>query len=245
MTNEKRLEALYYLARTTSGDLYPVEDMIKNPAAYERSSSPILAAFAAVILDTLGKMDKKTTPAATLAALKRITNTDDRTRGTWTDRDGWNIIGSPYMAIRIRDPFPASIPERTPDQGTPPDFSRIFTGAETAHGDFSSAYGYREFTPDELPTPAELKAHCAAHGMRRNSRGGKPYTISTKTADGKPVNIGISPYLLQDLREALPGAKLYHAGPVDMIHALDPETGDLIGLLCPVRVEQPAAENVA
>lgn len=245
MTNEKRLEALYFLARQTSGNLYPVEDMIQNPAAYEYSSSPIMAAFAAVILDTITKMDKQTTTAATLAAMKRITNTDDRTRGTWTDRDGWHIIGNPYMAIRSRDPFPASIPERTPDQGTPPDFSRIFTGAEHAHGDTASAYSYKEFTPAELPTPAQLKAHCASHGMRRNGRGGKPYIISTTDANGKPLNIGVSPYLLQDLREAIPEAILYHANQTDMIHALDPKTGDVVGLLCPVRVAQPAEDTAA
>lgn len=241
MTNEKRLETLYNLARTTSGDLYPVEDMIKNPAQFDAWQRwPILSDFAALILDTLAKMDRQTTPAATLAALKRITDTDEKTRGAYTDRDGWHIIGSPWAAVRSREAYPASIPERTPEQGNPPDFSRIFSDAEAAHVD------YIEFTSDELPTLAELKAHCAAHGMRRNKRGGKPYVISTTDANDKPQNIGVSPYLLQDLRDALPDAKLYHAGPADLIHAIDPESGDLIGLLCPVRVaKQDAAENVA
>lgn len=179
----------------------------KDPDAAACSTIfPVLAALAPIMQAAREGMDKETTSAGTLAALKRIakTATKDNFRGYWIDGKGRACICSGYHAVRIQDAKFDSIP-------TVP----AWDGIEEAMKRPGS--GLYEIQP---PTVADCKAFRASHDKRAPM----------------PIDEGrrwVSSAYMLDLLQALPGAKVYATDNALAPLWFESDKGD--GILLPCR----------
>ena len=172
---------------------------------------PVLAALAPIMQDAREQMDKASTSAGILAAMKRIAKaaTRDQFRGHWIDSEGRACIVSGFHAVRLHGVKCDSIPTVT-----------AWDGIDSAMQRPTS--GLYEIQP---PSVADCKAFRAAHGKT------EPMPID----EGRRyVNAG---YML-DMLQAIPGAKLYATnqatGPIWF------EAGESDGILLPVRPPRAA-----
>ena len=116
MTSEKRYEMVCRMLRAFDGasDLGAAEQVIANPHEWANTSLfPFYADAAQLLIDAMQEMDKKTTPAAQLAALNRvIKNVPDYReglKGLLPSGDRWAVCDG-YRFIRVQNK-PESIPE--------------------------------------------------------------------------------------------------------------------------------------
>ena len=229
MTNEKKYALLTKMIREydDAAKLDGLgEKMIQNPALYTRDPFfPFLAAAAELLLDVQAAMDRGTTSAETLAALKRIYNSCPPYRpamyGFFRSGDMWALCDG-FRFVRLHDK-PGSIPE-APEaaEGNPPiDLEKIAHDALVGAEDV------------ELPAAGQIKAYIAEQKAKHGSK---------KTRWDKYEALPgwwCDPQFLLDLVQALPGASAVKApGPLKPVY-LKSENGD--GLLLPVKPPQVQA----
>lgn len=184
-----------------------IREMEKDLTAWSCSELfPVLAALAPIMQDAREQMDKATTPAGQLAALKRIAKAGARedVRGGWVDAQGRYCVCSGYHAARLPgarfDSIPAAKGLESLDQAMQ-----------------RPASGLYEI---ELPSVADCKAFKATHGKH----------------DPMPIDKGrrwVDPRYLLDMLQALPGAKVYATDRPTAPIWFESEQGD--GILLPVR----------
>lgn len=213
MTNERRY-SLCCDALRSAADLLKLDDpaalirLFENdPAGAARTPYfPILAALAPIMQEAREGMDKATTSAGTLAALKRIAKaaTRENLRGHWIDADGRACLCSGFHAVRLQGVTLGSIPTVDAWEGLGRAMERPASGL------------YRI----ELPTVAEVKAHQATNGKDSPLRidGGRRW---------------VDPRYMLDMLQALPGAVAYATDRATAPIWFDSDHGD--GILLPVR----------
>lgn len=226
MTNEKKYTLLVKMIREydAAAKLDGLgDDMIQRPDLYTHSEAfPFLACAAELLLDVQAAMDRGTTSAETLAALKRIYNNCPASRpdmdGFFRSGDMWALCDG-FRFVRLHSK-PGSIPEAQPTPGdkSPLDLEKLAQEALVGAEDV------------ELPTAGQIKAviaeEKAKHGSKKN-RWDKWEALPGWYCD---------PQFLLDLVQALPGAKAVKApGPYKPLY-LRSENGD--GYLLPVRPRQ-------
>ena len=210
-----------YCLEAGHGDDIP-EKISARPGDWTKGKVfPALAAAAQIIEEAREQMDKKTTPAGRLAALKRISsdNYNENFKGQF-EQDGIYYICNGYQLLSSREPFPASVPmlKEVP-------FSR--PAAEL----YPNISDYHEITLDA----ADIRAFKSDPAHKRAGRlGYYPYILH----DGAQ-NIGMSPDKALDILVALPSDNftIYARRPIDpIVFHID---GEPAAILMPVRVDQP------
>lgn len=230
MTPEKRYAAAAEIIRALARFQYEqadfAETVIKAPEQWMYSPHfPSIAAAASILEEARAEMDKATTGAGRLAALKRIASEGayDTWRGQFEYSGKWYICTG-YQLLIASEPWPASIPtlKEAP--------TRDITRAIPVYTDF------HEITLDR----AAIKAHKADPANKISRSLQKPFIIR----DGAQ-NIGISARLALDTLAALPAGnmKVYARRPIDPI--MIEIDGTLAAMLMPVRVDQPKKEEDA
>ena len=226
MTNEKKYTLLVKMIREYD-DAAKLdgfgEKAIERPDVFAYSENfPFLACAAELLLDVQAAMDRGTTSAETLAALKRIYNSCPASRpammGFFRSGDMWALCdGCRFVRLHSK---PGSIPEaqQTPDGKSPLDLEKIAQEALVGAEDV------------ELPTAGQIKAviaeEKAKHGSKKNNWD-KWEALPGWYCD---------PQFLLDLVQALPGAKAVKALGAKKPLYLRSENGD--ALLLPVRPPQ-------
>ena len=229
MTNEKKYALLVKMIREydDAAKLEGLgEKMIQNPALYTRDPFfPFLACAAELLLDVQAAMDRGTTSAETLAALKRIYNSTPESRqamrGFFRSGDMWALCDG-FRFVRLHDK-PGSIPEAPQGAGDKPPID-LDEYAKQALVDAEDV---------ELPQAGQIKAYIAEqkakHGGKKN-RWERYEALPGWWCD---------PQFLLDLVQALPGASAVKApGPYKPVY-LKSENGD--GLLLPCKPPQVQA----
>lgn len=219
MTHEKRYSLCCEALRSAAA-LLNIDDangLIKlfeeDPAHAARTPYfPILAALAPIMQEAREGMDKTTTSAGTLAAMKRIANaaTREQFRGHWIDKEGRACVCSGSHAVRLLGVKCDSIPAVPVWDGIGQAMQRPASGL------------YRI----ELPTAAECKAFRAANGKN------KPMPI-----DGG--RRWVDPRFMLDMLQAMPGAVAYTTEKAISPLWFESDQGD--GILLPVRPPKQGA----
>lgn len=224
MTNEKKYTLLVKMIREydDAAKLDGLgEKVIERPDVFAHSGvSPFLACAAELLLDVQAAMDRGTTSAETLAALKRIYNNCPASRpaldGFFRSGDMWALCDG-FQFVRLHSK-PGSIPEAQSRGKSPLDLEKLAQEALVGAEDV------------ELPTAGQIKAVIAAekakHGSRKN-RWDKWEALPGWYGD---------PQFLLDLVQALLGAKAVKAPGAYKPLYLRSENGD--GYLLPVRPPQ-------
>lgn len=207
MTNEKRLEKLYAIAKSADPDRYNAFCKNLKMAATSGLFPEIMGNCADLILDIMEQEDKKTAKPATLALVKKLyKNANPACAGGYTE-NGKYCISDGYTAIRLNNGNFDTIPTREPLQA----IARAFT-------DFPQE-------PQEIPVPsaAELKQYIAAHKTGKNER--VCIDLGTAYVDAE---------LLLDIVKAFPkDITFWTHRPGYMIYFNTADFGD--GILCEVR----------
>ena len=159
MTNEKKYALLVKMIREydDAAKLEGLgEKMIQRPDSYTHDEFfPFLAAAAELLLDVRAAMDRGTTSAETLAALKRIYNSclasQPAMDGFFWSGDMWALCDG-FRFVRLHDK-PGSIPEAPQGAGDKPpiDLEKIAHDALVGAEDV------------ELPTAGQIKAFICAN----------------------------------------------------------------------------------
>ena len=228
MNAEKRYAAAVTLLREYCREAGHGDDVVEKikarPGDWTRSTIfPAFAAAAQIIEDALAEMDKKTTGAGRLAALKRIAvdNYNPKFAGQFEEDGKWYICNG-YQLIGSQEPFPASIPILPERPFTRP-------AAEL----FPNISDYHKITLDR----AALKAH-KADPANKTRHDFKPYILR----DGVQ-NIGMNAKWALDVIAAMPqdDFTVYARRPIDpIVFAIDSEP---VAILMPCRVDQPKKED--
>lgn len=131
MKSEKRYELACNMLRSydaiSGGVMNAAEEVIKNPQKWTDSTIfPFYADAAQMLLDALQEMDKKSTGAGRMAAIKRIYKSASSGRredlhGAFRSGDRWALCDG-YRFIRLNSK-PDSIPE-APQKGDPFDLDK-------------------------------------------------------------------------------------------------------------------------
>lgn len=219
MTNEKMYSTVCdmvraYGMRDDSADI--AAQVISDPrkwAAYSKAI-PFYPSAAALLVDAMESMDKKTTARGQLSAVKKFLSDSDARplyKKMW-EQGGYYCACDGYKAIRLKSDLP-SLPHATPDDGTPLDLEKKFS---TCRKDAVLA----------LPTIGELKAFIAAHKKQN-----KPFLL-----DGCVL---VNPEYLLAAMQALPGATFYK--PANYYSPVYFKSDDGDGILLPVK---PSAEQI-
>lgn len=169
---------------------------------------PALAPLAAIMQDSREKMDRATTSAGTLAALKRIAKAANRDnmRGGWTDAAGRFCVCSGFHAVRLHGVKFDSIPAI-------PGFDGLEKCMQRPASDLYEI---------EPPSVADCKAFKAQHGKGSQ----RPMPI-----DGG--RRWVNPAYMVDMLQALPGAKVYTTDAPTSPIWFESDQGD--GILMPAR----------
>ena len=229
MTNEKKYALLVKMIQEydNTAKLDGLGDkMIQRPDLYTHSQNfPFLACAAELLLDVQAAMDRQTTSAETLAALKRIYNSCPASRpamaGFFRSGDMWALCDG-FRFVRLHDK-PGSIPEAPEAAGGKPPIDL----EKTAQG---AVVGAEEV---ELPAAGQIKAVIAEQKAKHGAK--KTYWDKYEALPGWYCD----PQFLLDLVQALPGAKAVKAPGAHKPVYLRSENGD--GMLLPVRPPQVQA----
>lgn len=154
MTNEKRLEKLYAIAKAADADRYDAFCKNLKLAATSGLFPEIMTHCADMILDIVEQEDKKTAKPATLALVKKLyKNATSACAGGYID-NGKYCITDGCTAIRLNNANFDTIPTREP-----------LHVIRCALSDFPQ-------DAQEIPVPsvAELKQYIAAHKTSKNAR---------------------------------------------------------------------------
>lgn len=216
MTSEKIFENVLAMMKAydAAADMSMTEKILEDPEAWSRCAfNPFIASAAALIQATREGMDKKTTPAGSLAAVKRIYKSalsmpNASLHGATRSGDRWSICDG-YRFIRLNSK-PESIPE-VHGLGFDPE-KAIPAGA-------------RDAEPVTLPTVAELKEKIAA----LKAEHGRAWT--REPIEALP-GWWCNPQYLLDMVQALPGGTAY--APAGRVSPLYYESPDGDALLLPV-----------
>lgn len=232
MTNEKRYQFACEMLRAydaiSDGAMNAAEEVIANPHKWENAVFfPFYAAAAEMLIEARQGMDKNTTAAGTLSALKRIYKScaashRESLRGFFPSGDRWALCDG-YRFIRLN-----SKPESIPDAPPAPEYFNL-DGCIPADA--------RDAEPVELPTAAEIKAHIAD----RKAKHGKKWRTNSDAAIQALPGWWCNPEYLLDMIQALPGGVAYKpGGPFKPLYIESPD-GD--ALLLPVRHVEPVEQR--
>lgn len=224
MTTEKTYENIVRMMRAFDCETKRnyTEVVLQRPEQFAKSDLPFYAEAAEIIIDLRTKMDKASTPAAKVNAIKNIIKNAPESRpimkGLFRNGDKW-VACDGNRAIRT---------------GT--DISSV---AHTEEPNFS----IERFIPKErgetltTPSVAEVKAFIAERGYTKSNFHGKEGFC----LDGY---VWVNPFFLLDMLNALPGCVAYKpTSQLSAIYMQSTETGD-DGILLPVRPPK-AAEQTA
>lgn len=175
---------------------------------------PFYASAARMLIDCREQMDKKHTPAARMAAVKRLCKSamgtnDRRLAGIFQNRGKYAICNG-YMFVRLADDIPA-LPHVDTEKVMPLDLEKCTPPSEMF------------VAVAELPAVADLKAYIA----KCKAIGGKDHKISYELPNGVYVN----PQSLLDMIQIFPDAVAHITGPTAPIYF---ESADGDGVLMPV-----------
>lgn len=221
MTNEKMYSTVCdmirdYGQRDESADI--AAQVISDPrkwAAYSKAI-PFYPSAAALLVDAMESMDKKTTARGQLSAVKKFLS-DNAARPLYRkmwEQGGYYCACDGYKAIRLKSDLP-SLPHATPDDGEPVNLEKSF-----------SACRKDDDAVLTLPTIGELKAFISAHKKQN-----KPFLL-----DGCVL---VNPEYLLAAMQALPGATFYK--PKNYYSPVYFKSDDGDGILLPVK---PSAEQI-
>lgn len=229
MTHDKRYELICNMIRAygaeSSDPAYfadRAQRVIENPRNYVSwATIPFYADAAELLVEALEGMDKATTPASALAAMKRIYKgcSDSRPmlKGLFKSGDRWALCDG-YRFIRV-----SSKPESIPEASTMPG------GEEPINLDKCIPDESRYSEAVTVPTAAEIRAFMAANKIK-SGRG-----VTYNAMEALP-GWWCNPAYLLDAVQALPGAIFHkpksHYSPL----YFESETGD--GMLLPVRHQE-------
>lgn len=229
------VEMLKCYERETGRDDGSLEKILANTAELERlaafTAAPnIYASAARIILPLLEGMDKKTSGAGRVNAIKRIIKEapgyNAALQGIFPDA-GYFVACSGYHAVRLTSDI-TSIKHTVPHSFS---VDKIFSDIPNK----DSAETLRR------PKTSEIKAFCAEKGLRRNTCK-TPYTPPEW-----PDWIAVNPYYLLDILEALPEAEIvlpYKLNSIIYFRGEGGEGGEE-GVLCPIRVNDCNAKYAA
>lgn len=188
--------------------------VISKPWEWEKCVyNEFYSTAAKMLIDCRVKMDKATTPAAAIAAVKRIcksavSRNDPRLAGIFEDR-GLYAVCDGYRYVRLKNDLD-SLPH-------------VEKGVK--------AFDLAKCTPDKskftaevpVPTAAELKAYIG----KAASMYGKNNKISYEIAAG----VFLDPHYLLDMVQIFPDCKAFITSPLAPVY-FESENGD--GLICAV-----------
>ena len=216
MTPEKRFSLIS--AAMNALDKKTADAIRKNPAefcGFEKSSAPVVSAFAELLADAAAEIDKKAGRCDQAAALKNIIKSamQDRLRGMF-ENGGRFCACSGFHAVRLFADVP-SVP-RVPDGVDVLDMERCFP----------------EYTGQrvDLPSVAGLKKHIAGHGLTRAKMG----KISPAEKKAVLYQIGpafFNPFYLLDVMQAT------NFRPEDGKAVLTADARGYVTYCCPLRIE--------
>ena len=222
MTNEKIYSTLCDMLRLfgdRDGQADFAETVIKNPHKYAsfKSPFPFYGEAAALLVDCMESMDKKTTKAGQLSAIKRFLSSDE-VRPIYTRaclRDGKLILCDGYKLLILNKDL-ESLPHNSEAD------SANYMDAEKAIA-ASRAYAKENGVTIPAPSVGELKAFISANGGKR---GEKPYIWNDVVC--------VNPQYLLDAIQAAPGAVFYKPEKPSMPVYFCFDGGE--GMILPVRV---------
>ena len=223
MTTEKTYENIVRMMRAFDCETKRnyTEVVLQRPEQFAKSDLPFYAEAAQMIIDLRAKMDKTSTPAARVNAIKNIIKNAPESRpsmkGLFRNGEKW-VACDGNRAIRTGTDI-TSVPH-------------------TEEPNFS----VERFIPPilneklDLPTIAEVKAFIAERGYTKSNFHGKEGFC----LDGY---VWVNPFFLMDMLNALPGAVIYKPStPRSAIYMQSTETGD-DGILLPVRPPKAAEQS--
>ena len=219
MTPEKTYqlvcEMLHSYDSATGNDV--AEKVISDTPDFLCCFNPFYESAAALLLDARERMDKKTSPASVVSAVKRICKSAvDSNRmclGGLVFQNGYYCLCDGYRILRLKEDI-TSLPhlENSPDQSNLGSIMKQAIENQTLQ--------------IALPDPADVKVYIS----RIKAKGLSTKEVSYQLSDGVYVN----PQYLLDMLQALPGCTCYtdadRAGKVPIYFIAD--NGD--GILLPV-----------
>ena len=196
------------------------DQVINHPDQFVRGIFPFYANAAEILIDCKTRLDKQTTPAAALSAIKRIFKSamasGNQALHGIIQEDGYDCICDGHRIIRLSDRI-TSLPVLS-EKVVPPHIGNLMAAA-------------LEQNQEEIPLPefADLKAYVA----RCKAAAGNSHHYSFQLL---PYHVYVNPAYLLDMIQALPGCKAYINSDVtkagkSMIY-FKAENGD--GVLLPV-----------
>lgn len=192
------------------------EAVIASPASWLSHENPVYRAAAELLVDLRAKLDTRTTPKTTAAAVKRVIANVDSRRPEFKGIFPYNekfVVCDGYRLIRLNADI-TSLPHVANEFGVDAAMRGVVTHGETLI----------------LPSIPDLKAFLAEEKARKKREGAKNFKLRTYCLDGF---IYVNPQYLFDMLEALPDAVAYRPGkPASPIY-FRADNGD--GILCPVR----------
>lgn len=218
MTPEKIYENVCTMLREydTATSNGAATEVIARPWEWEHSTiSPFYASAAKMLIDARAAMDKKTTPAAAVSAVKRMiksamASSNRALHGIFPDH-GMFAVCDGYRFIRLHEDI-ESLPHLDTNKVKPLDLSKVTPDRSQFAAEI------------ELPAAAELKAYIA---KVKGIAGKEYYKYDWPIADGIYVN----PQFLLDMVQIFPDAKAYITNPKGPIY-FESEAGE--GVLLPV-----------
>lgn len=226
MTTEKRIELITkmlfdYDIKTGSN---AAKSVLENPHRWvDNHLFETYAAAAEMLIDARADLDKRTSKAGTLAALKRIAASKNHPSmaGIYERQDeaGNNIfiLCDGHRLIRLQKDV-ESIGRNTDSRITSESFNRMMQGTDSGE-------------ELDLPTVAELKAFLS----QERARLGKEYKNSNH-AYRIELGLWVNAQYLIDMIEALPGCKAYRPTRKYAPIYFKAESGD--GVLLPINIKE-------
>lgn len=211
------------------------ESVIRNPHPWTTYDAPALQIYqdaARILVDCLESMEKKTTPAQVLAAVKRIIKeapaNDKRFSGIFTrpEIDGYFLLNG-YSIIMLTEDIKAA--PHVPDDVETIKVDRFVDEIGAATGDLL-----------ELPTVAQLKAFIQAEKARG-------YAKARGYKDPRPVCIAdfwyCNPQYLADILTIIPDARAIR--PASWKSPLYIHGSKACGMLLPINASEKIRNNAA
>lgn len=226
MTNEQKMQNICTMLHEF--DLHTgnraAEGVIANPEKWLDSTYfPFYAAAAEMLLEVRASMDKTSTKAGTLSAIRRISKACPREdmRGIF-QQGGRFCVCDGYRLLRLNA-----------DISSIPHIETSFDAEKAMSNSSENPH------PLQLPSVADLKAWIASNKARFGKAwnpGKAPYILTY----GNGKEIGVNAKYLIDMLQALPGCTAAAKSPVSAIY-FSAENGD--GILLPVRLESKQAQT--
>lgn len=194
MTPEKTYqhvcEMLHSYDSATGNDA--AKKVISDPSDFLRCFNPFYESAAALLLDARERMDKKTSPASVVSAVKRVTKAAVAGHNKYLQgmvyQNGMYCVCDSYRIVRLKDDV-ASVPhiENTPSTPVLDNLMKpVIEGINQRL---------------DLPAESEVKTYIA----RCKAAAGNKHTYSYQMAE----NVYVNPQYLLDMLQALPGCECW------------------------------------